>query len=327
MAKRIDNTVPPLTEPPVGGPREMFARFTALVGSLVELNSAERDLGGYQGQDPALSAFTGAVDTARAQTLTHCAVTLAGEAEDEMAHGMQTVARMVRTVLTADTFSEVAIIRNLLSMRNETVLFPVFRPGHDRYNSLMDRAFSALASYIALPGTGTAAADRGLMAGLSERTNVAHTAMSRNFTGLLGAMERYIRAEQPLQRQLAGDVRAEAFTRSMEQAEATLKALHDALHDVMVADLVRREDGALWELGYALFTLMAKDDDADRAFFFDTIMAYQPGFMVPGSRAVARRTREMQAQFFTLVDAMMSLEDFGGPGPDGDGACGPALAA
>lgn len=327
MAKRIDNTVPPFIEPRIGGLRAMFARFTALVGSLVDLTSAERDLGGYQGQDPALSAFTGAVDTARAQTLTHCAVILAGETQDEMAHGMQTVARMVRTVLTANAFSEVAIIRNLISMRNETKLFPLFRPGHDRYNSLMDRAFTALASYITLPGTGTAAADHGLMAGLPDGTNVAHTAMSRGFTILLGAMERYIRAEQPLQRPVAGDVRAEPFHRAMEQAEATLKALHDALHDVMVADLVRREDGALWELGYALFTLMAKDDDADRAFFFDTIMAYQPGFMVPGPHAVARRTREMQAQFFTLVDAMMSLEDFGGPGPDGDGACGPVLAA
>ena len=327
MAKRIDNTVPPFTEPRIGGLRAMFARFTALVGSLIELTAAERELGGYDGQDPALSAFTGAVDTARSQTLTHCAEVLAGETENEMAHGMQIVARMVRTVLTADTFSEVAIIRNLLSMRNETVLFPIFRPGHDRYNSLMDRAFSALASYIALPGTGTAAADRGLMAGLSEGTKVAHTAMSRNFTGLLGAMERYIRAEQPLQRPLAGDVRAEPFHRAMEQAEATLKALHDALHDVMVADLVRREDGALWELGYALFTLMAKDDDADRAFFFETLMAYQPGFMVLGGHAVARRTREMQARFFSSVAAMMALEDFGGPGPDGDGACGPILAA
>ncbi|WP_413855548.1 hypothetical protein [Albidovulum sp.] len=327
MAKNSNTTVPSFTEPRTGGLRAMFARFTALVGSLVELTDAERDLGGYQGQDPALSAFTGAVDTARAQTLTHCAVIVAGETEDEMAHGMQTVARMVRTVLTADTFSEVAIIRNLLSMRNETVLFPVFRPGHDRYNSVMERAFSALASYIALPGTGTAAADRGLMARLSEGTNVAHTAMSRNFTGLLGAMERYIRAEQPLQRPLAGDVRAEPFARAMEQAEATLKALHGALHDVMVADLVRPEDGALWELGYALFTLMAKNDDADRAFFFDTIMAYQPGFMVPGPHAVARRTREMQVRYFQLIEQMMALQDFGGPGPDDDGASWPMLAA
>lgn len=327
MAKRTSTTTPSFTEPPMGGLRAMFARFTALVGSLVELTAAERDLGGYQGQDPALSAFTGAVDTARAQTLTHCAVLLAHETEDELAHGMQTVARMVRTVLTADKASEVAIIRNLLAMRNETTLFPVFQPAHPRYNALLDRAFSALASYIALLGTGTAAIDRGQMAGLPEGTNVAHTAMSRNFTGLLGAMERYVRAEQPLQRPVAGDVRAELFGRAMEQAEAALKALHGALHDVMAGELVRREDGALWELGYALFTLMAKDDDADRAFFFETLMAYQPGFMVPGGHAVARRTREMQVRYFQLIEQMMALQDFGGPGPDGDGACGPALAA
>jgi hypothetical protein len=327
MAKHIDNTVPSFTEPPTGGLRAMFARFTALVGSLVELAAAELDLGGYDGQDPALSAFTGAVDTARARTLSQCAVTLACETEDEMARGMQTVARMVRTVVTTDKPSEVAIIRNLLSMRNESVLFPLFRPGHDRYNALMERAFTALASYIAPPGTGTAGADRGLMAGLPDGANVAHTAMSRSFTGLLGAMERYIRAEQPLQRPFSGDVREESFGHAMERAEAALKALHGALHDVMAAELVRREDGALWELGYALFNLMAKNDDADRAFFFETIMAFQPGFMVPGRHAVARRTREMQARFFSSVAAMMALEDFGGPGPDGDGACGPMLAA
>lgn len=327
MAKRTSTTTPSFTEPPMGGLRAMFARFTALTASLVELTSAERELGGYQGQDPALSAFTGAVDAARGATLTHCAVILAHETEDELAHGMQTVARMVRTVLTADKASEVAIIRNLISMRHETTLFPVFQPAHPRYNALLDRAFSALASYIALPGTGTAGVELGQMAGLPEGATMAHTAMSRNFTGLLGAMERYVRAEQPLQRPVAGDVRAELFGSAIERAETALKALHGALHDVMAGELVRREDGALWELGYALFTLMAKDDDADRAFFFETIMAHQPAFMVPGRHAVARRTREMQAHFFSLVAAMMSLEDFGGPGPDGDGACGPMLAA
>jgi hypothetical protein len=35
----------------------------------------------------------------------------------------------------------------------------------------------------------------------------------------------------------------------------------------------------------------------------------------------------MQARFFSLVADMMQLQDFGGPGPDGNGACGPALAA
>jgi hypothetical protein len=126
---------------------------------------------------------------------------------------------------------------------------------------------------------------------------------------------------------VAGDVRAELFGRAMAHAEAALKALHGALHDVMAGDLVRREDGALWELGYALFTLMAKDDDADRTFFFDTIMAYEAGFMVPGRHAVARRTREMQVRYFQLIEQMMALQDFGGPGPDGDGACRPMLAA
>jgi hypothetical protein len=80
-------------------------------------------------------------------------------------------------------------------------------------------------------------------------------------------------------------------------------------------------------MGYALYNLIAKDDDEARLFLFETLIDYQSYFMVQGNHAVARRTRAMQARFFNLVTAMMSLEDFGGPGPDGDGACGPSLAA
>jgi hypothetical protein len=278
----------------------MFARFTALTASLVQLTDAERDLGGYDGQDPALSAFTGAVDAARAATLTHCAVILAGETADEMTYGLQMTAKMVRTVLTTDKPTEVAIIRNLISMRRETVLFPLYRPDHPRYNSLLDRAFDALA---------------------------AHIEMSHAFISLLGAMDKFVRAEQPLQRPVAGDVRADRFGVAMQEAEAALKQMNAALYRVMAVALTRREDQALWEMGYALYNLIAKDDDEARLFLFETLIDYQSYFMVQGSHAIARRTRELQTRFFHLVTAMMSMQDFGGPGPDGDGACGPALAA
>ena len=322
MAKRTTTTTPSFTEPPMGGLRALFARFTALVGSLVELTRAERDLGGYQGQDPALSAFTGAVDAARAATLTHCAVILAGETADEMIYGLQVTAKMVRTVLTTDKPTEVSIIRNLLAMRHETVLFTLYRRAHPRYNSLLDRAFEALAAHIALPGPAGAAGQ--VMAGAA---SVAHSEMSYAFTGLLGAMDQFSCAEQPLQRQVAGDVRADRFGVVMQEAEAALKEMNAALNRVLAAELTRREDEALWEMGYALYSLIAKDDDEARQHLFETLIDYQAHFMVRGGHAVARRTREMQARFFSSAAAMMALEDFGGPGPDDDGACGPMLAA
>ncbi len=324
MAKRIDTTIPPFTEPPL---RAMFARFTALVGALVQLTSAERDLGGYGGQDPALAAFTGAVDAARARALTHCAVILAGETEDEMAYGLQTAAKMVRTVLTTEKPTEVAMIRNILAMRHETVLFPLYRAGLPRYNALLDTAFDALAAHIALPGTGGEVVDHEEMVGMSCSATVAHTGMSRCFTGLLGAMDRFVRADQMLQRPGAGDVRTQPFGLAMQRSEAALTAMFDALHQVMSADLLRREDRALWEMGYGLFSLIGQEDDDARLFLFHTLVDYQPQFMVPGAHAVARQTRQMQARFFSLVADMMQLQDFGGPGPDGNGACGPALAA
>lgn len=322
MAKRTTTTTPSFTEPPMGGQRAMFARFTALVGSLVRLTDAERHLGEYDSQDPALSAFTGAVDAARAATLTHCAVILAGETADEMIYGLQVTAKMVRTVLTTDKPTEVSIIRNLLAMRHETVLFTLYRRSHPRYNSLLDRAFDALAAHIALPGPAGAAGR--VMAGAA---SVAHTEMSYAFTGLLGAMDQFARAEQPLQRRVAGDVRAEPFGSAMQDAEAALKEMNAALNRVLAAVLTRREDEALWEMGYALYNLIAKDDDEARQHLFETLIDYQAHFMVRGGHAVARRTRELQTRFFSLVATMMALEDFGGPGPDGDGACGPALAA
>lgn len=321
MAKRIDTTIPPFTEPPL---RAMFVRFTALAGSLVQLTSAERDLGCYQGHDPALSAYTDAVDAARAQALTHCAVILAGETEDEMAYGLQMATRMVRTVLTTETPTEVAMIRNILAMRHDTVLFPLYRAGLPRYNGLLDTAFDALAAYIALPGPRREMVDHGEM---SCSATVAHTGMSRCFTALLGAMDRFVSADQMLQRPVAGDVRAPQFTIAMASAEDALTAMHDALHQVMAADLLRREDRALWEMGYGLFSLIGLEDDDARLFLFHTLVDYQPEFMVPGAHAVARQTRQMQVRFFKLIADMMQLQDFGGPGPDGDGACGPALAA
>ncbi len=321
MAKRIDTTIPPFPEPPL---RAMFARFTALVGALVQLTSAERDLGGYQGQDPALSAFTDAVDTARAQTLTHCAVILAGETEDEMAYGLQMATKMVRTVLTTETPIEVAMIRNIVAMRHDTLLFPLYRAGLPRYNGLLDTAFDALAAYIALPGPGGEVVDH---EEISCSATVAHTGMSRCFSALLGAMDRFVRADQMLQRPVAGDVRAPQFTSAMASAEDALTAIHDALDQVMAADLLRREDRALWEMGYGRFSLIGQDDDDARLFLFHTLVDYQPQFMVAGTNAVARQTRQMQTRFFKLIADMMQLQDFGGPGPDGDGACGPALAA
>ena len=319
MANRTFSSTSPFTEPPM---RAMFGRFTALVGSLVRLTDAERDLGEYDGQDPAMSTLTDAVDAARTATLTHCAEILAGETADEMLHGLQMTAKMVRTVLTTDKPTEVSIIRNLVAMRHETVLFTLYRRAHPRYNRLLDRAFDALAAHIAQPGPAGAAGR--VMAGAAF---VAHTEMSYAFTGLLGAMDQFARAEQPLQRRVAGDVRAEPFGSAMQDAEAALKEMNAALNRVLAAALTRREDEALWEMGYALYNMIAKDDDEARQHLFETLIDYQAHFMVRGGHAVARRTREMQNQFFHLVTAMMSLEDFGGPGPDGDGACGPSLAA
>jgi len=317
MAKRINTTVPPFTEPPA---RAMLVRFAALAASLVQLTDAERDLDGYDGQDPALAAYTGAVDAARDRVLTHCAVILAGESVDEMARGIQMVTKMVRATVTTDKASEVALIRNLCEMRAQTVLFRIYKPSKPGYNAMMDKALGALAAYAAGPGASHTL-------GLSGEVTVAHSAMSLRFNRLLGAMEHLIRAEQTIQRRVAGDVLGPRFGAAMNGAEAALSAMQDRLLCVLAADLTRDEDRKLWELGFALRSLIDRGADETQWGFFDLLMAHQEFFMVSGGSAVARRTREMQARYFQLIQQMMTLEDFGGPGPGGDSAFGPELAA
>ncbi|PTE14894.1 hypothetical protein [Phaeovulum veldkampii] len=320
MAKHIDTTVPPFTEPPTGGLRAMFAQFTALVGSLVKLTDAERDLDGYDGQDPALSAYTGAVDAARDRVLAHCAVLLLGERVSDMDRGLQMVTQMVRTAVTTDKAAEVALIRNLCEMREQTVLFRIYNPGKPGYDAVMDKALDALSAYAAGPGD-----SRGL--GLSGEVSVAHSAMSLHFNRLLGAMEHLIHAEQAIQRRVAADVLCPRFGTAMNGAEAALTAMQDRILCVLAADLTRDEDRRLWELGFALRSLLDRAADETQQGFFDLLMHYQEFFMVSGGSAVTRRTREMQARYFQLLQQMMKLDDFGGPGPGGDGAFGPDLAA
>lgn len=327
MAKRTDTTIPSFPEPPTGGLRAMCVRFSALTGALTQLTAAERDLCGYDGQDPAFAAYTGEVDTARAQVLTHCAVIIAAKTEEGVVYTMQMVAKLVRTLLTTDSPASFAMIRNVVAMRGRTVFFPLYRSGHTRYNTLLDAAFDAIAAYIALLGTGDAAHAPGAMPRVSGAASVAHTEMSRCFTSLIGAMDRFVSADLAIQRPVAGDVRSEQFAAAMGRAETELAAIHDALHGVKIADLQRPEDRTLWEMGHALCNLIAYEDDAARLDLFDRLIDHQIHFVAKGSHAVARRTRQMQARFFNLITAMMHLEDFGGPGPDDGGALGPELAA
>jgi hypothetical protein len=196
MAKRIDTTDLWITEPLSRGMRGMILRFAALVQSLIVLTAAERDLGEGADQDPAFAAYTGAVDTARTRALSHAEALAAQDAEGGMARGMQIVAQMIRTVIITDAPSEVAMIRNICAMRGKTVLLPVFRYHHTKYNALMDRAFDALAVYIALPGTGGAVSDTAPGSRPAPGMAVAHTTMSQGFTALVGAMERFLRADQ-----------------------------------------------------------------------------------------------------------------------------------
>jgi hypothetical protein len=304
----------------------MFLSFATLVRSLIALTEAERDLGDYAGQDPAFAAYTGAVDAARGRVLAQAAAIAAVESGDQMSRGLQIVSGMIRTVVTTDALSEVAMIRNICAMRGRTVLFPVFRDQHPVQIAVMVHAFDALAGYIALPGIGMPGGDVPASQ-TATQTRVAHTPMSQGFIALVGVMERFLRADEQLQRGVAGDVLTRAFAQGLERAEAERKALTHALRGVMAADMQRPEDGLLWELGYALFSLIEEPDDDTRQRRFQRLLAAQPRFIVPGHHAGARHLRQMQERFFTLAAQLMQLADFGGPGPEGDGNFGPMLAA
>ncbi|WP_296644925.1 hypothetical protein [Roseinatronobacter sp.] len=159
-----------------------------------------------------------------------------------------------------------------------------------------------------------------------EGITVAHTTVSNRFAELLRALDACIAAERPLQRGTA-DIFAPCFDKALTDAEIAREVLLSSLTAVIATTEERPADRPLRLMAMALKTLLSIECDRDRAHVFGTLLQNVNLLEVQGTHPAVVAVRYVQQRFFRSCAILMSLQDFGGPGPDGDGACGPALAA
>ena len=132
------------------------------------------------------------------------------------------------------------------------LLFGLYRAGLPRYNALLDTGVRrARSPYRAARDRGRRGRACGEWWGSPPARALAHNGMSRCFTGLLGAMDRFNSAQT---RCSSARWRGETSGRGpsgsrWQRSEAALTAMLEALHEVMAAELNRCEDRALWEMG------------------------------------------------------------------------------
>lgn len=316
MAKRFGTTLSSIPEPLMLSSPALSARFTALTGALAHLLAAAQMADSKGAAGATASDLAAAIET----VVMRCDPLLEATSADPRMHGVDILARMIRTVLVADDPTQVGMIRNILVMRHQTVLFTPLLSGSDRHKARMDAAFDDLAMYVAVTHPRASAT-------LPPQAAVAHTAMTLRFISLMRAMDRSIQAERAIQRPVTGDVLAAHFTANMDRAEQALGDLTAATVAVLAEEMKRPEDRVLWEMGFLLKILLDLSGDGTRQRLFEIVMDYQQAFEAEGDHAVAQHVRRMQRGFFKLCAALLELEDFGGPGPDDLGVCAPELVA
>lgn len=160
----------------------------------------------------------------------------------------------------------------------------------------------------------------------NEGITVAQTAVSYGFTELLRSLDACIAAERPLQRGVA-DIFAANFDTALTEAEQARDALLASATAVIEVPEELPTDRVLRLMAMALKTLLSIECDEDRVYLADTLLQSAQIFEVRGAHPTMRAVRRVQQHFFRSCAVLMSMEDFGGPGPDDDGACGPMLAA
>lgn len=160
----------------------------------------------------------------------------------------------------------------------------------------------------------------------NEGITVAQTAVSYGFAELLRSLDACIKAERPLQRGVA-DIFATNFDTALAEAEQARHAIFASLTAVIELHEELPTDRVLRLMAMALKTLLSIECDEDRVYLAGTLMQNAQLLEVQGAHPTMRAVRRVQQHFFRSCAVLMSMEDFGGPGPDDDGACGPVLAA
>jgi hypothetical protein len=321
--------------PPSNSIITTLIRARAMTRALVDLTTAERDLGDDGGFDPALSAYQAAVGEARTRVLGHCEALIAQPSTTPQAVSLQRVAGLVATVVQSADPAEVERIRSALTVARWVWQLPTTVPGHAFHNATLGAALDALGGYIdgsdepqQTPPTAGVQMGAGLAA---EREDLptAHTEVSRAFTGALRCLEASVAAERRIQRDAVSDVFAPEVAADLTAAEAAREDLLAQLAEVTALPEQRDLDRPLRLLAKALLELLSVEDDDDRQHMHAVLADSADELLVRGDGPVERRVRALQCRFLHSIARLMSMADYGGrgAGPDDDRPDAPGLAA
>jgi hypothetical protein len=314
-------------------------RIRAMTGALVDLTTAERDLGDETGFDPAFSAYQSAVDEARTRVLVHCESLNSQPPTTLQAASLQRIAVLAATVVRSDNPVKLERIRAGLQVARWVWSVPATLKGHRVCNGTFNAALDALGVYIDaaagpqdppppagpqfLMGAGPAPVD-------GQPVPVAHTDVSRAFIGLLRGLDACVAAEQRIQRKVVNDVCASEFAADLAAAEAAREDLLARLAEVTALPEQRDLDKPLRLLAKGLHALLSVEDDDDRQHMHAVMAGSFDLLLVRGDAPADRRVRALQRSYFSGVVQLMSMEDYGGmgAGPEDDGTDdAPRLAA
>jgi hypothetical protein len=124
--------------------------FRAFLHTLPCLITAEADLAGCGGCDPATDAWIGAADDARGATLAALSRVLDCPTRTADDRAFQRVARVFRTVMLSDNPEEVALLRERAARQRWVFFTNVAVPQRHEVNGLVNAALDALELYLAL---------------------------------------------------------------------------------------------------------------------------------------------------------------------------------
>jgi hypothetical protein len=142
----------------------------------------------------------------------------------------------------------------------------------------------------------------------------AHTPVSKSFKRLIASLDAFVAHEQLVDAP-GIDILSDPFRKRLANAEAAREPLSEAVGDVMIAPEYRPEDRALRRLAHVLYIMLTTEDDGDRQHFHQSTVRHRDIFVIDGQSSAARLTRHLSSRFFSHLDNLASLREYGGDGP------------
>jgi hypothetical protein len=142
------------------------------------------------------------------------------------------------------------------------------------------------------------------------------TEVSFAFSRVARDLDICVSAYRLIQRDVVPNVFAPEFAPLLSAAETALDELTDGLSELACMAPTRDLDRPLIAMAHLLHRSLGVEDDGDRAYVAQGFLELEDLMLVRGADPVARLLRGTQRHFLRSAQALMSLPDFSGEGPD-----------